>query len=251
MDFQGKNVLITGGSKGIGKATALAFAARGARVGINYSHNDKAAEETLKEISGEGHRVYKADVSDDKSAEQLIKDFVADFGSIDILVNNAGVAELHNITEISYSDWREAWKRTLDTNLTAVANLCYCAVQHMTKNGGGRIVNVSSRGAFRGEPNMPAYGASKAGLNSLSQSLAKALAPHKIYVNVVAPGFTETDMATATLTYAERDSLMKDSPVGRMATPEEVAYAILFLASEGAEYTTGTILDVNGASYLR
>lgn len=251
MDFKGKNVLITGGSKGIGKATAMDFAKRGARVGINYNNDDKAAEATIKELHGNGHRVYKADVADEVAAEQLINDFILDFGRIDVLVNNAGIAQLHDISKVSYAEWKNAWKNTMDTNLTAVANLCYCAAQHMIKAGGGRIINVSSRGAFRGEPNMPAYGASKAALNSLSQSLAKALAPHKIYVNVVAPGFTETDMATATLTDAEREMLMKDSPVGRMAKPEEVAHSIIFLASEGAEYTTGTILDVNGASYFR
>lgn len=251
MDFKNKNVLITGGSKGIGKATALEFAKRGARLGINYRADDKAAESTLRELGDAKHKLYKGDISQEEEAQQLIENFVADFGSIDILINNAGIAKLHNIESISYAEWKDSWKTIMDTNLMAIANLCFCSVQHMVKNGGGRIVNVSSRGAFRGEPNMPAYGASKAAVNSLSQSLAKALAKHKIYVNVVAPGFTETDMATATLTEVERESLMKDSPFGRMARPEEVAYAIVFLASEGAEYTTGTIIDVNGASYLR
>lgn len=251
MDFKNKNVLITGGSKGIGKATAIEFAKRGANLGINYRNDDEAAEKTLHELDGKNHRLYKTNIADEKNADQLIDQFVADFGSIDILINNAGVAQLHDIEKVSYSEWKESWKSIMDTNLFAMANLCFCSAQYMMKNGGGRIVNVSSRGAFRGEPNMPAYGASKAAVNSLSQSLAKALAPHKIYVNVVAPGFTETDMATATLTEAERESLMKDSPLGRMAKPEEVAYSIAFLASEGSEYTTGTIIDINGASYLR
>lgn len=251
MNFKNKNVLVTGGSKGIGKATALEFAKRGARVGINYRSDNNAAEGTLKELGGEEHWIYKADISDEEAAQKLIEDFVSDFGRIDILVNNAGIAHLHNIEEITYAEWKKSWRDIIDTNLIAIANLSFCAAQHMMKSGGGRIINVSSRGAFRGEPNMPAYGASKAAVNSLSQSLAKALAQHKIYVNVVAPGFTETDMATATLTDAERESLIKDSPLGRMAKPEEVAYSIAFLASEGAEYTTGTIIDVNGASYLR
>ncbi|MEX0996871.1 MAG: SDR family oxidoreductase [Flavobacteriaceae bacterium] len=251
MEFKNKNVLITGASKGIGKATALEFAKRGAKVGINYKQDDSAAEKTLAELGTAKHRLYKADIADEKEAQKLVDDFVADFGTIDILVNNAGIAELHDIASISYPAWQQAWKKIIDTNLMAAANLCFCATQYMIKSEGGRIVNVSSRGAFRGEPGMPAYGASKAALNSLSQSLAKALAPHKIYVGVVAPGFTETDMATATLTESERESLIKESPLGRMARPEEVAYAILFLASEGSEYTTGIILDVNGASYLR
>lgn len=251
MDFKNKNVLITGGSKGIGRATALEFAKRGANLGINYRADDKAAENILRELGNAKHKLFKGDISNEAEAQQLIEDFVAEFGSIDILINNAGIANLHHIESVSYAEWKDSWKTTIDTNLMAIANLCFCSAQHMIKNGGGRIVNVSSRGAFRGEPNMPAYGASKAAVNSLSQSLAKALAKHNIYVNVVAPGFTETDMATATLTEAERESLMKDSPLGRMAKPEEVAYAIAFLASEGAEYTTGTIIDVNGASYLR
>ena len=121
----------------------------------------------------------------------------------------------------------------------------------MIFSGGGNIINVSSRGAFRGEPTKPAYGASKAALNAMSQSLAKLLAPHKIYLGVVAPGFTETDMATETLTPTERENLLRESPFKRMAQPEEVAHAILWLASDGASYSSGTIIDVNGASYLQ
>jgi NAD(P)-dependent dehydrogenase (short-subunit alcohol dehydrogenase family) len=121
----------------------------------------------------------------------------------------------------------------------------------MIKNGGGRIVNVSSRGAFRGEPESPAYGASKAGLNAMSQSLAKKLAKHNIFVGVVAPGFVETDMAAELLTGPEGDGIRNQSPLGRVARPEEVARAVLFLAAEGSEFMTGAIIDVNGASYLR
>ena len=121
----------------------------------------------------------------------------------------------------------------------------------MVERGGGRIVNVSSRGAFRGEPNAPAYGASKAGLNAMSQSLAQKLAPHGIFVCVVAPGFVETDMASSSLSGPDGDAIRSQSPLNRVATAEEVARAILFLASEGTEFMTGCILDVNGASYLR
>jgi NAD(P)-dependent dehydrogenase (short-subunit alcohol dehydrogenase family) len=121
----------------------------------------------------------------------------------------------------------------------------------MINSGGGRIINVSSRGSFRGEPTKPAYGASKAALNAMGQSLAKRLAPHQIYVGTVAPGFTETDMGAVTLTPIERENLLRESPFKRMAQPEEVAHAILFLASKEAAYCSGTIIDVNGASYLR
>jgi NAD(P)-dependent dehydrogenase (short-subunit alcohol dehydrogenase family) len=121
----------------------------------------------------------------------------------------------------------------------------------MIEHGGGRIVNVSSRGAFRGEPEGPAYGASKAGLNSMSQSLAQRLAPHGVFVGAVAPGFVDTDMASRVLDGPNGDDVRAQSPLGRVAKPEEVAYAVLFLASEGSEFSTGTIIDVNGASYLR
>src|SRR5690606_10813520 len=145
-----------------------------------------------------------------------------------------------------------AWQQIIDVNLFGPANLMYCAArQMMTMGRGGRIVNISSRGAFRGEPEAPAYGASKAGLNALSQSLAKKLAPHGIFVAVVAPGFVETDMAAEHLSGASGEEIRNQSPLGRVARPEEVARAAVFLASPGTEFMTGCILDVNGASYLR
>ena len=170
---------------------------------------------------------------------------------LDAVVNNAGVFSGHPPATTSYDAWQSAWQQTLAINLVGPANVCWAAAQHMQKNGGGRIVNVSSRGAFRGEPEAPAYGASKAGLNALTQSLAIALAPHAIYVAAVAPGFVETDMATASLKGEGGDAIRAQSPLGRVARPEEVAAAVLFLASTGAEFSTGAIVDVNGASYLR
>jgi NAD(P)-dependent dehydrogenase (short-subunit alcohol dehydrogenase family) len=251
MDFKNRKVLITGASRGIGKATALAFAAKGAQVGINFRNNREAAERTLAELPGEGHRLFQYDVSVKVDTKGLVEDFVQAYGRLDILVNNAGIGAFHAINEVDFDTWTKAWDSILGTNLLAVANTCYWATQTMISQGGGRIVNVSSRGAFRGEPVQPAYGASKSALNSFSQSLAKQLAPHHIYVGVVAPGFTDTDMAAEALTPKERENLLRESPFQRMAKPEEVAHAILFLASEGAEYSSGTIIDVNGASYLR
>ena len=172
-------------------------------------------------------------------------------GGIDILVNNAGIFEAHPVDEVSYEDWQHHWQRTLAVNLVGPANLCWHAVRHMRESGGGRIVNISSRGAFRGEPHCPAYGASKAGLNALTQSLAQQLAPLGIFVGAVAPGFVETDMASAVLDGPGGDAVRNQSPLGRVAKPEEVAHAVLFLASSGAEFSTGTVIDVNGASYLR
>ena len=251
MNFNNKKVLITGASRGIGKATALAFAEKGAQVGINFINNVEEAKKTYAELSGEGHRLFQKDISKKENCQELIEEFVDAYGQLDVLVNNAGISIFHEIDQVDFGHLTNAWENTFQTNLFAAANLCYWAAQAMMKTEGGRIVNVSSRGAFRGEPTKPAYGASKAALNAMSQSLAKKLAPHKIYVGVVAPGFTETEMAAQTLTPTERENLLRESPFKRMAKPEEVAHAILFLASEGAEYSSGAIIDVNGASYLR
>lgn len=251
MDFTRKNVLITGAGRGIGRACALAFAKHGANIGINYRADEKSAKECLSLMSGGGHILMKADVSDPEESKALIDTFVQEFGSIDILINNAAISDIHEIDKVDYETWQKSWKAIIDTNLISVANLSYCASQYMIKQEGGKIVNVSSRGAFRGEPSQTAYGASKAGLNSLTQSLAKALAKYNIFVSAVAPGFTETDMGLAALTEKEKNALMNECPLKRMATPEEVAYSVLFLASDGANYSTGAILDINGASYLR
>ncbi|TXN37411.1 SDR family oxidoreductase [Flagellimonas hymeniacidonis] len=251
MNFQNKKILITGASRGIGKATAIAFAEKGAKVGVNFRSNQEEAEKTLTALPGEGHQLFQQDISEKNGPESLIQRFVDHYGQLDVLVNNAGISIFHKIDEVDFEHWTNAWEGTFKTNLFAVSNLCYWGAKAMMKTGGGRIVNVSSRGAFRGEPTKPAYGASKAALNSMSQSLAKALAQHKIYIGVVAPGFTETEMAAITLTPAERENLLRESPFQRMAQPKEVAHAILFLASDGAEYSSGTIIDVNGASYLR
>ena len=251
MDFTNKTVLITGASRGIGKATAMAFAEKGAKVGLNYRSNDEAAKQTLAALPGEGHQLFKRDISQKEETQALIADFIKAYGRLDVLVNNAGISIFHEIDSVDFDQWTHAWEKTFETNLFAVANLCYWAAKAMMKTGGGHIVSVSSRGAFRGEPTKPAYGASKAALNAMSQSLAKKLAPHHIYVGVVAPGFTETEMAKETLTPEERENLLRESPFKRMAQPEEVAHAILFLASDEAAYSSGTIIDVNGASYLR
>lgn len=250
-DFEGKTVLITGASRGIGRAIAEAFAERGARVAVNYVRAAAAAADVLAGLAGEGHVAIQADVADPAGAARVVDEVVAAFGRLDVLVNNAGRVGHHPPADTDYDTWRADWKAVLDLNLIGPANTCHRAAHHMMAHGGGRIVNVSSRGAFRGEPDMPAYGASKAGLNALSQSLAVALAPHGIFVGVVAPGFTETDMAASRLAGPGGDALRAQSPLNRVARPREVAAAVLFLAAEGSEFSTGTIIDVNGASYLR
>jgi 3-oxoacyl-[acyl-carrier protein] reductase len=183
--------------------------------------------------------------------ERLWNEVTEAFGRIDVLVNNAGIYEEHALTASTYAEWQEAWRRTLDTNLLGPANLCHCAANAMNLAGGGRVVNISSRGAFRGEPTAPAYGASKAGLNALSQSLAWALAAQGVYFYVVAPGWVATDMAVEHLAGAHGASILAQHPLGRVATPEEVAGAAVFCALDAPPAMTGSILDVNGASYLR
>ena len=251
MQFNGKVVLVTGASRGIGREVAKQFAERGAKVAIHYNSNRSAADETKSTLVGDGHIIVQANMDDPDGIQQMVNSVVEQMGQIDILVNNAGIYEEHDLTEVSYEEWQAHFRRTLDVNLIGVANTIYSTAQYMIKNGGGRIVNISSRGAFRGEPTAPAYGASKAGLNSMGQSLAKLLTPYNIFIGTVAPGFVETDMAAEILSQPRGEDIRNQSPLKRVAKPEEVAHVAVFLASEGAEFTTGTIIDVNGASYLR
>ncbi|MBK8506285.1 MAG: SDR family oxidoreductase [Saprospiraceae bacterium] len=251
MLFTNKVVLITGGSRGIGAAISLAFAERGARVAINYQSNDTRAEAFLKDLPGSGHALFKADIGDIAACNELVESIVYHYGRIDILINNAGIHEKHPIETTDYANWIRIFQETININLMAPARLMYLVSDHMRRQGGGRIVNISSRGAFRGEPDQPAYGASKAGLNSLSQSLAQKLAPFGISVGVVAPGFVETEMVADILNSPTGEAIRAQSPFNRVAKPEEVAHSVLFLASDAATWNSGSIIDVNGASYLR
>lgn len=251
MDFSNKIVLVTGASRGIGRTVAQSFAERGARVVVHYNSNAAAAQKTVQSLPGGPHMIVQADIKNAAAVREMVAKTVQEMGRLDILINNAGIYQDHPLADVSYENWQKSWQLILDTNLTGAANATYCAAQQMIKQGGGRIVNISSRGAFRGEPDAPAYGASKAGLNAMSQSLAKYLAPYNIFVGVVAPGFVQTDMARDHLTGPQGDAIRNQSPLGRVAQPEEVAYAALFLASEGSQFMTGAIIDVNGASYLR
>jgi 3-oxoacyl-[acyl-carrier protein] reductase len=249
--FAGKAVLVTGASRGIGRAVASAFAREGARVALHYRERRDAAKEVLASLPGGPHVLVAADLADPRQAERVVEETAGAFGRLDVLVNNAGIWEPHPILTTDFDAWREIWERTLATNLLGPAHLAYFAARRMARSGGGRIVNVSSRGAFRGEPESPAYGASKGGLNAMSQSLAKALGGKGVFVYAVAPGWVETDMAADTLASPAGEAIRRESPLNRVARPEDVANTILFLASEGAEFLTGGIVDVNGASYLR
>ncbi len=249
--MDGRAVLVTGASRGIGSAIAAAFASAGDRVAVHHRSNARGARAVLASLPGDGHVVVQADVGEPEAVRRMVDEAAEALGGVDVLVNNAGTYVEHRIADVSYQEWQAAWRRTLDVNLIGAANVTYCAVRHMLAAGGGRIVNVSSRGAFRGEPDHPAYGASKAGLNALGGSLARALAPHGIAVATVAPGFVETDMAAEHVQGPSGAAIRAQSPFGRVARPEEVAAAVLYLASPQAEFASGAILDLNGASYLR
>lgn len=242
-------MLVTGASRGIGAAIARAFAAGGDRVAVHYGARREQAIDVAASLPGTGHVVAGADLRDAEAVRRMVAEVGEAFKRIDVLVNNGGVFEAHPIDQTSYEEWREAWARTLGVNLVGAANVTWCALQHMGR--GGRIVNVASRGAFRGEPIHPAYGASKAGLVAFGQSLARALGSRGIAVTAVAPGFTETDMAAEALVGEQGRARRAESPLGRVATPEDVAAAVLYLASAQAEMASGTVLDLNGASHLR
>ena len=241
------HILVTGASGGIGSAICRILAARGVTVTLHYQSDRAAAEQARRTLPGEGHRILQADLSDPAAIERLWSAAGA-AGRIDAVVNNAGIFPNHPPLSTEYADWTAAWQRTLAINLLGPAHLSYCAARAMSTEGGGRIINVSSRGAFRGEPAAPAYAASKAGLNAMSQSLAKALASQGVYVFVVAPGWVSTRRVAQAI---EDPAVLADQPLRRVATPEEVAEVVTFCALDAPASMTGAILDVNGASYLR
>jgi NAD(P)-dependent dehydrogenase (short-subunit alcohol dehydrogenase family) len=245
-------VLVTGASRGIGAAIALAFAQRGDRVAVHCRDAVAAARAVRDALPGQGHIVVQADLADAEGLRVMVDDVASLFGGLDVLVNNAGIYVDHPVLGTSYEQWQAAWQSTLGVNLVGAANVTWCVVRHMTAGGrGGRIVNVGSRGAYRGEPTHPAYGAAKAGLHAFGQSLAVALAPHGITVASVAPGYVATDMTAEELATPAGDAIRAQSPFNRVATPEEIAAAVVYLASPEAAWSSGAVLDLNGASYLR
>jgi NAD(P)-dependent dehydrogenase (short-subunit alcohol dehydrogenase family) len=250
---------VTGASRGIGAGIARALAARGARIAAHYHRNRDAIDSVVDSLAGEGHRAFTADLGDPDAAARLWYDASDAYGVIDALVNNAGIYRFHPPLASAEPEWRVAWHETLATNLVGPAILSLLAAQSMAARPGpvdaafgrGRIVNISSRGAFRGEPDAPAYAASKAGLNALGQSLARALAPQLIYVYTLAPGWVETDMATEHLAGPDGESIRAQHPLGRVTQVEELANAVAYCVLDAPPAMTGGIIDVNGASYLR
>jgi 3-oxoacyl-[acyl-carrier protein] reductase len=241
------HVLVTGASGGIGAAICRALAQRGVTLTLHYQADRESAEATRRALAGEGHALIQGDVGDATAVERLWQE-VDGRRPVDALVNNAGIFPSHPPLTTDYGAWVAAWQRTLSVNLIGPAHLSYCAARAMAARRGGRVVSVSSRSAFRGEPSSPAYAASKAGLNAVSQSLAKVFAARGVYFYVVAPGW----VSTARVADAIRDpAVLADHPLGRVTTPEEVAQVISWCALDAPPAMTGAVLDVNGASYLR
>lgn len=250
------HALITGSSRGIGRAVAQAFARRGDRVVVHYGRDRDAAEQTLASLEGSGHAVIGGDLGDPVEAQRVVEEAVAALGSLDILVNNAAVApsaaNAHRVDSASYAEWQAAWSAMVSVNLLGASNVTMLVAQHLIERGsGGAIVNVGSRGAFRGEADHPAYAATKAGLQAFGQSMALVLAPHGISVTSVAPGMVATERQSAKLESEQGDSIRGQSPFGRVGTPEEVADAVAYLTSSSAVWASGALLDLNGASYFR
>ena len=242
-NLSNKTILITGAAGGIGEALCTSFAEANGTIILHYNSNRDKAESLLQKLPGMHHRAIQCDLS---NADQVNTMFSA-IDHVDIVINNAAVVENHEINSLSYQDWQDIWERTIGANLIGPANIMYLASKFMIKNGGGKFINISSRGAFRGEPSAPAYGASKAGLNSLGQSLAKALAKDRVFVYTIAPGFVDTERVKNLID----DEVRAQSPLNRVAKPQEIADTALWLATGDNEFLTGCIIDVNGASYLR
>ena len=247
MRLSGKIALITGGSRGIGRAVAIKLAEDGAFIYINYLRNESAALDTLrmaKEKGGDGS-ISPFDVSNFEATREAVRNIVKEKGKVDILINNAGIS----LDGLMARTKKEDWDRLIDTNLKGVFNCCQAVTRYMMKQRWGRIVNITSVVAEAGNAGQVAYSASKAGIIGLSKSLARELGGKNIRVNAVSPGFIETDM-TAFLSDEGRQKVKDRIPLARLGTPGDVAGIVAFLVSEEADYITGQVIRVNGGLYM-
>jgi NAD(P)-dependent dehydrogenase (short-subunit alcohol dehydrogenase family) len=245
--LQDKVAIVTGSSRGLGRAIARELADHGARVALNYFTNKEAADELLAELQGKGHEAIsvQAGVAHPDDCNRLIKETVKAFGGIDILVNNAGVNRDRTIRRLSVDEWREV----ITTDLDSVFYCTYAAVPHMIERGGGRIVNMSSIVGQMGNLGQSNYAAAKAGIVGFSKSAAQEFARFNITVNALCPGFIETEMVT-NLTEEVQNALIAKIPLGRFGKPEEVAQITRFLVTEGG-YVTGAQININGGMYMQ
>ena len=247
-----KTALVTGASRGIGRAIAIQLASSGLRVAVHYNRNRAAAEASLRLMPGDGHALLAADLADPNAAEMLAQEALQVFGGrVDVLVHNAGIYEpTPLLAGHDFDGWREAMRRQMQVNFWAGADLAYQLAPAMAEAGWGRIIQIASRAGHRGEARHAGYAASKAAQINLVKSLAAELAPAGIGSFGIAPGWTETDMASGAL--AERgEQIQAEIPLGRVALPSDIAALVGFLVTDGAGYLSGNTMDVNGASYLR
>lgn len=247
MLLTGKTAIVTGGSRGIGRAVSLLLAREGANVAIVYAGNTAAAEETKQqaEALGAAAAVFQCDVADEQAVADMVKAVKTQFGSVDILVNNAGITRDGLLMRMKEADWQAV----LDTNLTGVYHCTKAVSKLMMKQRQGAVINLSSVVGETGNAGQANYAAAKAGLIGFTKSVAKELASRNIRCNAVAPGCIATDM-TAVLGEEAVDAMVKTIPMGRVAQPEEVAKAVLFLASDDASYITGQTLNVDGGMVM-
>jgi 3-oxoacyl-[acyl-carrier protein] reductase len=246
--LENKVAVVTGASRGIGRAIALELARRGARVVVNYHRNAEAAAEVVAAIEAAGGQAtaVQADVGDFEQAAALIRAALDAFDGIDILVNNAGTTRDQLLMLMKEGDWDEV----ICTNLKSVFNCCKAAGRPMMRQRRGRIINISSVSGIAGQGGQTNYAASKAGIIGFTKSLAKELGPRNITVNCIAPGFVPTDL-TADLSEELRHKAIESTPLRRMGRPEEIAYAVAFLASDEAAFITGEVLTVDGGLVMQ
>lgn len=247
-DFEGKVALVTGASRGIGRAIAIALAKRGASVALNYAGNEAAAQEALRLVLEAGApkaKLFRFDVADPAACSAAVEAVIAELGGLHVLVNNAGIAIDTLVMRIKDEDWN----RQLAVNLTGAFNLSRAVARPMMKAKGGAIVNLTSVVGEMGNAGQAAYAATKAGLIGLTKAIAKELASRNVRVNAVAPGFIDTDMTQA-LPEAAKAKMSEAIPLGRLGSAEDVANAVAWLASDQASYVTGEVLRVNGGMYM-
>ncbi|MFR1710071.1 MAG: 3-oxoacyl-[acyl-carrier-protein] reductase [Clostridium sp.] len=245
--FKGKNVVVTGGSRGIGRAIALEFGKNGANVVINYANSDAEAKKVAEEIKSLGGNaiLIKGNISSFNEGKKLIDETVKAFGTIDILINNAGITKDGLIMRMK----EEQFDEVLDINLKGVFNTCKSAVFHMIKQRNGKIINISSIVGVIGNAGQANYAASKAGVIGLTKSIAKEVGSRGITVNAIAPGFIKSDM-TDVLSKKVKDGMLSLIPLGRFGAVEDIAKTVTFLASESAEYITGQVINVDGGMVM-